>query len=41
LAKVEGLNDDYYHINGYGNAENIDKATIDCYLSDIANGYYN
>lgn len=41
LAKVEGLNDDYYYINGYGNAENIDKSTIECYLSDIANGYYD
>ena len=40
LGKVEGINDDYYYINGYGNAENIDKATIECYLSDIANGYY-
>lgn len=41
LAKVEGLNDDYYYINGYGNAENIDRGIIDCYLTDIKNGYYD
>ena len=40
LANVNDLNANYYHINGYGNAEDLTLNTIECYLSDIINGYY-
>ena len=41
LAKVESLSAPYYHIDGYGNAEDFDFADVKMYLEDIANGYYN
>lgn len=41
LAKVETLSAPYYHIDGYGNAEDFDFSDVKIYLEDIANGYYN
>ena len=41
LAKVESLSAPYYHIDGYGNAEDFDFSDVKIYLEDIANGYYN
>ena len=41
LAKVNTLHEPYYHIDGYGNAEDYNFADVKMYLEDIARGYYD
>lgn len=41
LANVENMNEEFYRINGYGNAEDIKERDIECALYDIVNGYYD
>ena len=41
LNKVESLNADYYHLDGYGNAEDFHISDAELYLEDIINGYYD
>lgn len=41
LAGIEWLNDDYYRIDGYGNAQDIKVDDLECWLKDILNGYYD
>lgn len=40
LAGIEWLNDDYYRLDGYGNAQDIKVSDLECWLTDIINGYY-
>lgn len=40
LAGIENMNEDYYRIDGYGNAKDITASDIECWLEDIINGYY-
>lgn len=38
LAGIEWLNDDYYRLDGYGNAQDIKIDDLECWLTDIING---
>lgn len=35
LAGITFMNDDYYWINGYANAENLDKGRLEGIVSDL------
>lgn len=35
LSGIDYMNDDYYYINGYGNAENLDHGTLEAIVSDL------
>lgn len=35
LAQVEGLNDEYYYLDGYGNLRNVQKDDLECALRDL------
>lgn len=41
LAGIDSMNEDYYRIDGYGNAKNIKESDLECWLYDIVNGYYD
>ena len=40
LAGIEWLNMNYYRIDGYGNARDIEASDLECWLQDIINGDY-
>lgn len=41
IANIDNMNEDYYKINGYGNAEDITESDLECALYDITMGYYD
>ena len=38
LGGIDSINDDYYYINGYGNAETLRPGMLDSILSDLMDG---